>query len=104
MNGLYDFYSSDLRPVLIEQERSRKRVFANIRFNLIVAVLGSIILAPLAAIWLTEEGLGFREALMFTSLLSVGYIIAVYKTIVKYHRNRSHIALLCYVKSVWSRP
>lgn len=86
MNGLYDFYSADLRPVLLEQERKRKRVFSSIKFNLIMILGGSALLTPLVWGWLSSDGLGFIEAIVPVSILSLIYMIAVYRTIVKNHR------------------
>ena len=85
MSTLYDYYNSDLRPVLIEQERNRKKVFSNIRFNSIVALGVSIVLTPMVVLFLVREGFGYEESTIGMIILTILYIGAVWKSIIKNH-------------------
>ncbi len=87
MNMLYDFYSSELQPVLIEQERSRKRIFSSIRFNLMfVLVVGTVsipFVAPNVALWF---GIGFINAAILMSILCFIYMGLTCRAIIKNHK------------------
>ena len=83
MNAFYDFYRTDLRPVLTEQERSRQKVFFNIRIGLLIG-LGFAFLGSSYLKWL--EGWPLVPALIAASIGWVVYSLLMYKSIMRSHR------------------
>ncbi len=88
MDGLYDFYTTNLRPVLIEQERKRKIVVKDMKLVFAVIVLGaSIVIFD----WLRKAG--FKEEniyavlILYIPALFVAFIIN--RVIVKWHKVKA---------------
>ena len=84
MNAFYDFYRTDLRPVLTEQERSRKKLFSNIRICLLMGLVSTPLLFFYFK-WI--ERLSFVEALTSSIIILILYLIIMYKAFMKSHRT-----------------
>ena len=84
MNALYDFYTTDLRPVLIEQERKRKYVVRDVKRVLIaIFLLASTVLLD----WLRK--VGFKEENLYAVLIlyipAIALAFFINRSIVKWH-------------------
>ncbi len=96
MSAFYDFYRTDLRPVLTEQERSRQKVFFNIRIGLLIG-LGFAFLGSSFLKWL--EGWPLVPALIAASIGWIVYSILMYKSIMRSHRAEVKQSILSGIAS-----